>query len=161
MAKRRTTWEDTIIVLNVEVDAAGDRSALDGGLSQADAQGLTLTRCIGDLSIYSNTVAGAWGVQDVAIGIGMSSREAFTAETLPSPNSLNEEPARGWVYKNIVAASQNGVGGQIVTRVLFDIRAKRRLDSGRMFIKIVNVDIIGTAFDVRVRGLVRSLFLLA
>ena len=99
--RRRITWESTIVNQLVEADLAGERIALDGVLSQSDAQGLTLTRTIGMLSMVSNTVAGAWGVQCVAFGIGMSSREAFTAEALPSPNSNDEEPARGWIYQNV------------------------------------------------------------
>jgi len=158
--RRKTMWKFTGVQRGIEVGTAGERIALDGSLSVADSQGLTLTRLIADLSFMSNTVAGAWGVQRFAMGVGMASREAYTAESLPSPNSDVEEPARGWIYQNIIAVSQNGVGGVVTTRVLFDLRAQRRLDSGRMFFKFVNSDLFGTSASIHVVGMVRALFLL-
>ena len=158
--RRRTTWQDTFLQNNT-VSGAQSLIALDGVLSVADSQGLTLTRLIGDISCSSNTVAGAFGVERFSFGVGMASREAFAAGIVPDPNSNVEEPPRGWVYKNTVAVSQNGIGTNVVTaRVIFDIRAQRKLDSGRLFLA-VNVDnVTGTSFTGNVTGLIRALFLL-
>jgi len=159
--RRRTQWIDTNVNVNVSEGAAGVPADLDGNLSVADSQGLTLTRMIIDLSTSSATVAGAWGIQRLAIGMGMASREAFTASVLPSPESPTEEPARGWVWRTNVLVGQNGTGGAVLgPRIMADVRAQRRLDSGRFFIKLNNTDILGTGFDVRVVGMIRSLFLL-
>ena len=131
--RRGTTWLDTTLNTVISEGAAGLLTALDGTLSVADSQGLTLTRMIGDLSFHSNTLAGgAWGVQRVAIGMGMCSREAFTAGVTPDPDSAVEETARGWVYRTILAVAQNGAGAPVVERIQFDIHAQRRLDSGRV-----------------------------
>ncbi len=159
--RRRTQWIDTNQNSNVSEGSVGVVNDLDGTLSVADSQGLTLTRMIVDLSTASATIGGAWGIQRLAIGMGMASREAFTAAALPSPESPSEEPARGWVYRTNVLVGQNGDGGAILgPRIMVDIRAQRRLDSGRFFIKMINTDVLGTGFDVRVTGMIRCLFLL-
>ena len=160
MAKRRTSWEDTIFDADAIAEgSAGVNFALDGTLSQADSQGLTLTRCIGDLTFLSGTTAGANGQQRLSLGIGMASREAFTAGVLPDPESETEEPARGWVYRTVLGVTQS-VQAQPMVRLQFDIRAQRRLDSGRLWVRVVNLDVGGTGFNILVCGIVRSLFLL-
>ena len=157
---RRTTWEDTAFAVGIATGAQ-QLTALDGVLSQADAQGLTLTRMIIDLSCFSSTVAGAWGVQRLALGVGIASREALAASAVPDPNTDTEEPPRGWVWKTTVAIAQNGIGTPVVTaRIMVDNRAKRRLDSGRLYIALNNDAELGTTFAVRIIGNIRALFLL-
>jgi len=159
--RRRTKWEDTHIATTIAAGATSLGVAIDGTPSGDDAQGLTLTRMLGELSFMSTTVAGAWGVQVLTMGVGGSSRVAFTADSLPTPNSNVEQPPRGWVWKTSVAVAQNGAGAPVVMeRVHFDIRAQRKLDGGRLWIVFVNVNLQGTSASVLVSGLIRVLFLL-
>ena len=159
MVARRTTWHDVgLKATTVSEGATGVNIALDGTLSVADVQGLTLTRTLGNLYFMSMTVAGAWGIQALSFGIGISSREAFTAGVLPDPEGDTEEPLNGWVIRNVVAVAQNGIGGAVIQRVHFDIRAQRRLDSGRLYLRMVNTDVRGTGFTVGVVGQIRTLF---
>ena len=159
--RRRSAWTDSQMNTEVAEGSAGLTTDLDGTLSVADSQGLTLTRLLIDLSFYSRVIAGAHGIQRVALGIGMCSREAFTAGVVPDPESDVEFPARGWIYRTIFAVAQNGIGAPVIQRQLtLDLRAQRRLDNGRMFLRMVNTDISGTGFDVSMTGIVRALFLL-
>ena len=147
--------------MSVAISSAGQSLlALDGTLSQADAQGLTLTRLIGTLSMGSSTVAGAWGTGRLAVGVGIASREAFTAGIVPDPRSETEEPPRGWVYKTIEGIAQNGISTPVLTHVRFDIRSQRKLDSGRLYLALDYDSELGTTFVARVFGLVRALYLL-
>ncbi len=158
--RRRTSWEDSVLA-NTIVVGTQTLLSIDGTPSVDTGQGRTLTRVIGDLVFVSTTVAGAWGVNRMGIGIGGCSREAFTAGVVPDPLSETEEPPRGWIYRHVAVMSQNGIGTPVVSgRVQFDIRAQRRLDSGRHFLAFDNEAQFGTTASYRVIGLVRALYLL-
>ncbi len=159
MVRRKTTWLDTVLSFQVSNGSQVVR-AIDGTPSVGDAQGRTLTRLIGKLAFHSTTVAGAWGVQNMFMGAGAASREAFTAGALPDPGSPTEEPTLGWIYRGHVAVAQNGSGAPVVFVVEFDLRAQRKLDSGRHWMSFENTDIDGTSFTMAVNGFVRALYLL-
>jgi len=155
--RRRTMWEDTLFN-----EALGTglqlRKAIDGTNSVADSQGMTLTRLIVDLTFLSRTVSGGWGVANVDIGMGLTSREAFTAGVLADPQAETEEPSRGWIYRNRILVSQNGTGTDVIQRITVDLRTQRRLDEGRIFIVVDHLVILGTAFTLHIGGITRALF---
>ncbi len=158
--KRRTTWVDTspngVIVVGTQFLVG-----IDGNPSVSDGQGRTLTRVIGNISFACSTVAGAWGIQSLSVGIGAASREAMAATVVPDPGSIVEEPTLGWIYRDIIMVTQNGIGTPVVAaRMSFDLHAQRRLDSGRHYLVIDNAAELGTSSSVLVVGLVRALYLL-
>jgi len=155
--RRRTMWEDTLFAQNV-TNGTQELCAIDGTNSVADSQGMTLTRLILDLSFASRTVSGSWGVANVDIGVGLTSREAFSAGVVADPSSETEEPSRGWIYRNRVLVSQNGTGTPVTMRVIADIRAQRRLDEGRIYIVVDHTVILGTVFALQFAGISRALF---
>ena len=94
------------------------------------------------------------------MGIGIASQEAFAAGSLPDPNASNDQPSRGWIYRNRMVVAQNGVGGPVVHQISRDIRSARKLDDGECYIVVDNDVDLGLAFNVQVVGLVRQLWLL-
>jgi len=159
MARRASDWIDTLVNINT---ASGAQSLLSlmTGVAPVNVRRQTLVRTLLTLGIFSTTVAGAWGVQAVDIGIGITSQEAFAAGVVADPNTANDQPSRGWVYRTRRVPSQNGDATGIVTELHADIRASRKLDDGECFLVINNGTLIGTAFAVTITGIIRQLWLL-
>ena len=121
-------------------------------------RGMTLIRTIISVSAFSTTVAGAWGVQTVDIGIGVASQEAFAALVLPDPSSPVDKPPRGWIWKTNRIVSQNGAGGQVAYFIEADIRGARKVENGEVYVIVDNNFVTGTSFTVTLRGLIRTLY---
>ena len=156
---RRTRWIDTLVAEST-TNLGQDIESLLAGMSTDSTRGLTVTRVIGDLWLSSGTVAGAWGTQQVSIGIGVVSQEAFVANAIPDPNNNADYPVRGWIYRTCCGVAQNGTGTQVLYRCVFDIRSQRKLDSGELLLVINNDAGLGTSFTVQTFGSVRVLALL-
>ena len=157
---RRTTWLDNHISQGIASGGQGKvRLAGTGTAGSEVTRGQTVTRIIiNPLSLFSNTVAGAWGVQAVHMGIGVSSLEAFnTSGALPDPETPGEAPASGWLWKTEFMVSQNGISMDPVQRMIVDIRSQRKMDQGVLFLVVSNVSAFGTTFTVNVHGYARTL----
>ncbi len=156
---RATDWIDTLFDFGV---ATGAQSLLSlmSGVAPVNVRRQTLVRTLITLHAYSSTVAGAWGTQIVDMGIGITSQEAFAAGVVADPLTANDQPSRGWIYRTRRVVSQNGIGGKVIFEIMGDIRASRKLDDGECYLVTNNSTDQGTAFTVRVAGLIRQLWLL-
>jgi len=161
MAPRNRAWADTRFA-GVSLVAGTD--ILTDLLSDAPTvDTLTAIRIVGDIEahyVITNTITDSDSVVDV--GIGVSATEAFAAGVgaIPDPSVTNKYPPRGWLY----VATQY-VGQALTTstgmfsknaRFQFDIRSMRKIDKGRMFIRVANTNInVGGAMELtgRVRVL--------
>ena len=157
---RPTDWQDTVFNQSA-VAGAQNSISLDGVLTAADLRGTTLIRTIIRLNLQSATVAGAWGSQRADIGIGIVSRDAFTAGSFPDPVTGDDKPPRGWVWRDSVGVAQNGVGGPIIVRVDADIRGARKIENGRLVLVWNNTNILGTSAVLQLYGLIRVLMKLS
>ena len=154
---RPTDWVDTVVNLEVS-DGASIQTSLVTGLAPVNTRGMTVIRTILSLGLYSNTIAGAWGVQLVSLGIGITSQEAFAAGVLPDPDVATDKPPRGWMWRHVTLAEQNGAGTMIVHHMTADIRGARKVENGEVYLVVNNDTVKGTTFQVNVRGLVRQLY---
>ena len=154
---RQTDWVDTRVVLSPS-SGGTETDGLMTGVLPVDMRGMTLIRTIVTLSAYSQTSAGAWGVQQIDIGIGVASQEAFAANVLPDPAISTDKPPRGWVYRTSRLVSQNGVGTAILFDLMADIRGARKIENGELYIIADNTFRNGTSFGVNIIGLVRTLY---
>ena len=155
---RPTDWIDSRPTMEV---ASGSQSidSLMTGVAPVNMRGMTVIRTIIRLGLFSNSVAGAWGVQRVDLGIGIASQEAFAAGVLPDPSTATDKPPRGWVWRSSVLVSQNGVGGQVVFNIEADIRGARKVENGEMYLIADNlISGVGATFQVNVFGLIRQLY---
>ncbi len=159
MARRQTTWEDVHITQGIA--AAGQGRVKLAGASTAgsmERRGQTVTRIIiSPLNMFSNTVAGPWGVQAVHMGIGVCSLEAFNAGVVPDPSVPGEAPESGWMWKTEVMVAQNGEGTDVVTRIIVDVHSQRMLRQGVLYLVAENITAFGTTFTVNLHGYCRTL----
>ena len=126
---------------------------------------LTVVRIIGTIEIGINAISEIEYAQLIDIGIGVASVEAFAAAgvSLPSPLIDTEFPPRGWLYVSTKECWQfkavNNEQQRANAIFNFDVRAARKIDKGRLFIRLINSDLEGASFTVRVVGRVRTLCL--
>ena len=156
---RRTAWEDTLFDSTVLSGGAASPTLMVG-LTRDESRGLTITRMIGELSFASNTIAGAFGNQIIDIGIAILDRDAIAASAHPDPNSVEDEPPSGWLYRNRIRVGQNGAGAPTIYVVRFDMRAQRKLNGGQVELILQSTTSTGTAFTVDFSGIIRTLVLL-
>ena len=156
---RATDWIDTVIDRGVSTGAQ-DFFSLMMGVAPVNVRRQTLIRTIISIDFTSNTTAGAYGVQQMSIGIGITSQEAFAVGVFPDPITANDQPSRGWIYRTRMAVAQNGVGGVVVYSLRADIRSQRKLDDGECYFVIDNTAEVGLSFEVHMTGLIRQLWLL-
>jgi len=155
---RQTDWDDTLVSL--DIPSGGQKSQALTVSTQADihsSRGMTVVRTILELSLMSQSVAGAWGTQTVDLAIGIASLEAFAAEVLPDPNVQTEKPPRGWMWRHRTVLSQNGTGTPITVDISRDIHGMRVVQNGVVYLIVNTMPIDGTAFSSRVVGLIRLL----
>ena len=136
-----------------------------GNLSEVEIQMMQLTvlRTIIGLDVAALIHDSGEGSQDVTLGIGVASQDAFSAgvASLPNPADAGDSPLRGWIWRAryrtyAFAADQAAVFNQRVDK---DIRARRRLERGECYFTAVNTNDQGTTHVVNVIGLVRQLWL--
>ena len=156
---RRTSWEDTLVAETI-VNNGQNALQLMNAFEQDERQGVTIARWIGELSLFSASIAGAYGVEKLSIGVTMLDADAAAAGAFPDPNQPLDEPPRGWVYRTQCAVSQNGVGTDIITRCVFDIRAMRKFDSAVAYVIFDNNPSVGATFTTVVTGYIRCLLLM-
>jgi len=159
--RRRRAWADTKFAGTTLASSGTIKSDLLANLAAVDTK--TLTRLIVDLWAYPPvTNAAAQRANAVNLGIGVSSLEAFTAETLPDPGTQADYPQQGWLYvatkpvlKFFVTTEHSQVVG---AHFQADLRAQRKVDRGTLFMVIENVGVNG-ADNVDFWGRIRALCL--
>ena len=153
MVRRSSTWVDTILNFSVANGAEGFQNLMFG-LTVDDARGWTLVRTIVDMGLSASTVAGAFGVTQCQMGIGLATEPAIAAGvgSLPDPDLPGEHPGRDWIWVGYEGVFQNGVGVDPVRMVHLDLKSRRKIDQEQLVLIIAANSIIGTTFSVAVRG---------
>jgi len=157
---RRTRWIDSSISFDV-ASGGQNTQTLFPGIGPDDLRDSTIIRIVARLYVSSISVAGAWGIQMLAMGIGVISQEAIGAGIFPDPVNPVDFPVRGWLYKGNVGLSQNGSqANPLWTELLLSLKSQRKLDTGQPILIVDSTPHAGTAFTSRVAGSVRTLVLL-
>ena len=159
--RRKTDWFDT----RLSSDIANGAQVIVRMTPVGFSPGFTLTRFLMTLSFLPNPYGAASGAQRVAFGVGICSEDAFAVPATPDPEQVTEFPPRGWVIRDelLVPSRLDGANGQAppnVVRLNYDLRAKRTIDNGVMYIAINSTAGSGTAFTIAAFGLTRMLCLL-
>ncbi len=157
MPNRRRQWQDQIINAAVADGAQGFQVLLDGDID--DTKGMTLVRMVIGLNVIPVTFAGdSVDAQRVSLGIGTMSQEAISALTFPDPEIEGDHPLTGWMWRAqyIVLETPFNPGA----RVDLDLRSQRKVMYGAPTLVILNDPQQGTAFTIRVSGLIRCMYLL-
>ena len=154
-------WIDTRMNETIGSAAQGLESLMTNVSSTQSRRGWTMVRTIIGIDIARSVHDSGEGSDLVEIGIGVTSQEAFAAGVVPDPQTPTDHPTRGWVYRAGYriwgfAADQPAI---YTIRVDKDIRAKRKLDNGEMYIVIDNNPLEGTAGAILVTGYIRQYWL--
>ena len=124
---------------------------------------LTVARIIGYFDIAPAITTEAEYEQMIDIAIGVASLESFTVvgASLPGPIDDTESPPRGWLYASARRCWQFKAANNEQQRASavfqFDLRAMRKIDKGRLYIRFENNTINGVAATVDIVGRIRSL----
>ncbi len=124
---------------------------------------MTLLRTIVGLDLAYTVHDSGEGSQQVALGFGVESQEAFSTGVHPDPETRGDFPTRGWVYRGMwrVFGFAAGQADVHVRRVDLDLRSRRKLDNGVSFIIGSNFNLEGATGSVKVLGIVRQLWMVA
>ena len=165
MASRPRAWADFIVSLNL---TTGTEQSVNLLTNAPSLDTITVGRLIGTLYAQAESLtAQIDGSQSISVGIGVASSDAFNAAAnvgLPSPAVSSDAPARGWLYRtNMVVTKVHSTGTTYELawndKTHFDVRAMRRVDKGVCFLIVQSSTLIGTAFNVRLTGLIRAMCL--
>ena len=164
MPARRLAWQDTIF--DSTTLAAGILQEFDLLANAPTSDTLTVERILVDVWYFPGPTNENEGLAQVSFGIGVASQEAFAANILPDPQSQTEYPARGWLYVATQPALQTMPSGgtpaamwRMDCHFKADIRARRKIDKGILFLNTKNLTVSGdlTLFrQGRVRVLCRT-----
>jgi len=155
---RKTFWHDRLFSISVSTGAQSVTDLLTS-LSQDETRGITIARTVIRLAMVSPTAVSD-GSQALDIGLAMVSSDAFGAGAVPDPNVETDIPVNGWVFRTRVYVPGNANGPTDPTPVREDIRAMRKLSGAIYTLVANNTAQDGTAFSVRMIGIVRTLVLL-
>ena len=155
-------WIDTMVDLNPASGVQQNVSLMTGVSStQTRFDRMTLLRTIIGLDIAYEVRDSGDGSQDIALGIGVTSQEAFAASILPDPETATDFPAMGWVWRNryrVFGFLGNSV--DVFTRRLdLDLRSQRKLENGEAYLIVTNTNHEGFAATVDITGIIRQLWL--
>jgi len=163
MARPRA-WADRLIVLSGSL--TGTPQALDLLTDVVDSDTVTVARIIGRITVIPASLSATdQAAQRIDVGIGVATQAAFDAGvgSLPDPRVNADAPARGWLYRDsLVMMKQNSTGtveDWLYPMSHFDVGALRRVDKGVLFVVFAKTSLQGSAFDVQVSGLIRSMCL--
>ena len=161
----RTIWSDTL--MSNDIASGGTlHLQLTAGFSADETRlaSMTLMRTIIGMDVGHAVHDSGQGSQLIDVGIGVTSQEAFAAgvASLPDPNTFDDFPTRGWVFRARgrvfgFAADQPAVYSWRIDR---DVRSRRKLENGVAYIVFANSASEGSTGAVRVTGLIRQLYLL-
>jgi len=156
---RPLAWGDT--TLDILLVDGTNFTALNLLLNVTASDTISTMRIVGKLQVVPSSLSTAVdNISVVDLGIGVTSQEAFAAQVLPDPHA-NEQPPRGWLWKDRSAAVYGNNSGTIESWnypvMRFDIRSSRKVDRGILFLNGRSAFTVGVAFSWRLVGHIRVL----
>ena len=129
-------------------------------VADPEKRGCTIVRILAHLWLTATTPGAVSGIQRVHCGIGLASDDAFSANALPDIDQDSDFPVGGWMWRDLYVIKDetlaSGVFAPIEIKV--DLRAQRKMDRASVFLARSNTANEGSAFSVRMTGLVRVLY---
>ena len=155
-------WIDTAFSDTLVIGTQLLRSLMTGvSATQTRFDQMTLLRTIIGLDIGRTVHDSGEGSEQVALGIGIASQEAFAAGTVSDPLTVTDYPTRGWVWRGSYrvfgfAADQPAI---FTRRIDLDLRSQRKLENGEAYLVADAVGIEGVNSVIDLVGIVRQLWL--
>ena len=124
-------WEDQVINTSI-ASGSQDSQTLLGTLDEDEALGMTVTRIL--VSLYAMPLARfvARGEQALSLGIGIIDREAFGAGVLPDPETSDDQPIGGWMFRERLFVRDDTTTSAIEPTPLlkYDLKGQRKVGRG-------------------------------
>ena len=159
----RTIWIDSHYTTDVASGAGLAFSLIGAHGTELRLEQLTLMRTILRLDLAPAVMDAGEGSQTFDLGLGIASQEAVAlgVTALPDPQDPENFPPRGWIFKARYRVWATAADRAVVVwrEIDKDIRARRKLDNGEPYVMYANTASEGTAFTVRVTGIIRQLWL--
>ena len=159
-ARRRTSWDDKLLDDILTSGAGFSNLELMLNVADTEKRGMTVVRIIMGLALFDN-VSNASGQSLVDWGLQCVSGDALAAGGLADPNQDNDFPVAGWLARgreSVLAETLAVQGTPAITRLDRDLRVMRKVERSSLVFSIQNVSSEGTAFNVRVTGIIRVLY---
>ncbi len=156
---RRTKWSDRVTNDSIS-SGAQSLFNLMGSLDIDERQGITTIRFIIHLFGLATVTSGAIGVQKVDFGIGLVSSDSLAASAVPDPLTNTARPVGGWLWRDTIPVLDDSTHSMPPIEIKYDIRTGRKMQGGELIMIVNNTPVSGTAFSVRLVGVIRILFLL-
>jgi len=97
-------------------------------------------------------------ILDVAIGV--CAVDAFSDSATPDIQVNQDRPPRGWLFRTRCIVMDDGANPGPPVKCMGDMRGKRKLDNGILYLKTRASSFSGTTFSVATGGIIRTLYLL-
>ena len=159
--RRLTAWDDQVITLTTLASGGtGLQLLLCENVADPEKRGCTLIRIIIGLSFFPTPPGQVSGRQAVSFGIALASDDAFTGGALPDPETDDDYPVSGWLFRTTFPVFDEtlATSGPIGYRIERDIRSGRKLDRSSIYMDMHSAGDEGTQFSIGVIGLVRCLY---
>ena len=159
--RRLTAWDDQVMVAGFTATSGGGNAVLLAeNVSDPEKRGCTVVRLLARLTLAPATPGAVSGVQTLAMGILTMSDDAYTASAFADPEQDADYPVGGWLYRDVVTVRDETLASGIVAfpEVVLDLRAQRKLDRSTLAFRVFNSALEGTAFTVRITGIIRVLY---
>ena len=159
---RRRQWIDTVMEHTI-APVTELTVVLTTGIPDNELKGMTLVRILLQLTALPANIGDDDGVMRLSMGIGIAGQEAIqtSGQAIASPQTEDEFPSSGWLYRNSVVVIGDPTPGFPVPIIDKDIRAQRKLLYGAPYIRFHNSTLQITAFSTEVVGVIRCLYLLS
>ena len=159
--RRLTAWDDEFHNFSLG-NASFTQINLTTQVIDPEKRGYTLVRMIMDIYLFASPPGTVSGRQLMSLGVAVVSDDAFAsgAAGLPDPDSEEDYPVGGWVWRTRLPVFDETLGAGIVQPVHIekDLRAMRKLDRSTLALLVRNDVGEGTTFAVQIIGLTRTLY---
>ena len=158
-ARRATAWNDELFNFTL-VAASSSQFLVVQDVSDPEKRGCTLIRTLLDFAVLAETPGAVSGSSKVSLGLALASDDAFVGGSLPDPEVQADYPVDGWLWRwSGIIIDETLATGHVPPRYIKeDLRAARKMDRSSVYMAITNDLLEGTAFTVRIIGIIRMLY---
>ena len=155
---RASDWIDTLVTFQL-VDGGQTNPFLDLNRTQQELRGCTIDRVI--IHLWGAPLEQeVEGITRVTFGIGLVSRESFTAGSFLDANANEDKPTGGWLWRDVMMVAETDQiltesSSKVYSEIKADIRSGRKFGNGRCFLSAHNDLVSDLAVTVQVVGLIR------
>ena len=157
-ARRRTAWDDELIGTTV-ANAGQQVNLIAQNVSDPEKRGCTIIRVIYHMWFLPNSPGAVNGVEQITLGIGIASDDAFSAGAIPEADTAADFPMSGWMYRDrLLVVDSIDAKDSPAVELYRDLRVSRKMERGSVYVTHESDGFVGSAFTVAFSGIIRVLY---